>query len=56
MVLFSAVKVNGCSGKVFNVSSNKRAGTAIFPTLVDSTAILADMVVSKSEAVMVRRS
>ena len=56
MVLFSAEKVRGCSGKVFKVSNNNRAGTAILPVEVDSTVMLADMLVSRSEAVMVSRS
>src|SRR5690606_31890883 len=50
VLLSFTVNVKGCSGKVFNVSNNKRAGTATEPSLVDSISRVAVIVVSKSDA------
>ena len=37
VLLSSILKVNGCSGKVFNVSNNNLAGSAILPEVSLST-------------------
>ena len=53
-MLFSVLtNVKGCSGKVFNISSNNLAGRAIKLLLSDSTIIEVEKVVSRSDAVKV---
>ncbi len=47
------LKVSGCSGKAFNVSSRSRAGMATLPLSLASTGKVAVMVVSRSLAVTV---
>ena len=55
IVLFdSTTNVRGCSGNVFNVSSNSFAGTAIWPSLSLSTSINVDIVLSRSLAETIR--
>ena len=50
------IKVKGCSAKVFKVSNNNLAGTAIEYVSVDSITMLVDIVVSRSEADRVKVS
>ena len=50
VLLSSTTNVRGCSGKVFKVSSNKRAGNAMLPSVSLSTSTTEDIVVSKSLA------
>ena len=49
----SMLKVSGCSGKAFSVSSRMRAGIATLPLSLASTGMVAVMVVSRSLAVRV---
>ena len=54
-MFFSVFKnVNGCSGNVFKVSNNNLAGKATILSNSDSTFIIEEKVVSKSEAVIIK--
>ena len=55
VLLSSTVNVKGCSGNVFKVSNNKRAGTQIVPFSLLSTSNFDEMVVSKSDAETVNK-
>src|SRR5690554_5284848 len=54
VLLSSTIKVRGCSGKVFKVSSSNLAGTQTIPFSILSTASFEVMVVSRSEAETLR--
>ncbi|MNQ58526.1 hypothetical protein D3C85_727350 [compost metagenome] len=56
VLLSSTVKVKGCSGNVFKISSKSFAGTATLPLLLESIDNVADIVVSRSEAETVNAS
>ena len=53
IVLLSFIEnVSGCDGRFLMISNKSLAGIAIFDVIVDSTLILEDSVVSRSEDVM----